>query len=91
MICAAKTDELKKSFHECVAPDAIRASEKAQVGASRARQRSMQVESGVGADWLPEAVSRLGQRQSAAPCLRECASTRRPRAPIEDEPEREAL
>jgi len=90
MICAVKTDQLKKCFHGCAPdPDASRALEKAHVSPNQAR-RTLQVESGLGADWLPEDVSRLRLGQSAAPCLPQRANTRRPRAPIEDEPEREA-
>jgi hypothetical protein len=92
MICAVKTDELKKSFHQyALTPDAVRALEKAQDRARRARPSSMRVESGVGSDWLAQAVARLDFGQSTASCLTQRANTRRPRAPIEDEPEREAL
>lgn len=91
MICAVKTDQLKKSFHKCALdPDAVRALERARGCVNRARQRSM-LESGLGANWLLEPASRRALPRSAAPCLAQRANTRRPRAPIEDEPEREAL
>ena len=92
MNCAVKTDELKKSFHKSAfPPDSVRALEKARVSANRARPRSIRLEIGADADWLSEAGSRLWLRQSASPRLVQRANTRRPRAPLEDEPEREAL
>lgn len=89
MISTVKNDQLKKSFDECgVDLDAARVLEKAREAASRPRSR--QLESGI-ADWLARAGGRRTLEHGVAPHLLQHAIKRRPRAPIEDEPEREAL
>jgi hypothetical protein len=91
MISTVKNDQLKKSFDECgVDLDAARVLEKGRETANGPRQKSQPLESSM-ADWLTRAGARRTLEHGVAPRLLQRTIKRRPRAPIEDEPEREAL